>query len=94
MIAKIENNIVVQVIEGSVEWATENLGGTWIDCESQACGIGYVYNSNTNNFTPPQPYESWTLENNVWKAPFPYPNNNLFYDWNEDKQTWVQINFK
>jgi hypothetical protein len=36
-----ENNIVQQVIVGTAEWATDNLGGTWVDCDP--CGPGWVY---------------------------------------------------
>lgn len=36
-----ENNVVIQVIVGTAEWATTNLGGVWVDCG--VCGPGWVY---------------------------------------------------
>jgi hypothetical protein len=89
--AKIENNIVVQVIEGSHQWANEKLGGTWVDINGFNIGLGYTYNSNSNTFTPPKPYPSWTLIDNVWVAPKPYPNDGKYYDWDEESQSWVKI---
>jgi len=92
--AQIENNIVVQIIVGSSDWANDKIGGTWIDISELSIGLGFTYKKDSNTFTAPQPYPSWTLIDNVWKAPLPYPNDNKFYDWNEENQTWVQIELK
>lgn len=35
------DNIVLRVIVGTAAWATEMLGGVWVDCEP--CGPGWVW---------------------------------------------------
>ena len=50
-------------------------------------GIGWTYDQQANQFVAPQPYASWTLnENNDWQSPKPKPDG--AYYWNEDTQTW------
>ena len=51
-------------------------------------GIGWTYDEQANQFVAPQPYESWTLdENNDWQPPTPKPEGD--YYWNEATQTWL-----
>ena len=56
-------------------------------------GIGYSYNESLDSFIPPQPFASWTLDENIcqWKAPVDYPNDEKFYTWNEESKSWVVI---
>ena len=56
-------------------------------------GIGYSYNEILDSFIPPQPFASWTLDENIcqWKAPVDYPNDDKFYTWNEESKSWVVI---
>ena len=56
-------------------------------------GIGYTYNETLDAFISPQPFPSWTLEENTcqWKAPVDYPNDDKFYTWNEESNSWVVI---
>lgn len=60
-------------------------------------GVGYKYDSTRDAFIPPRPFDSWTLNETtcIWEAPVDYPtttedsdNNPIFYEWNEDNQTW------
>lgn len=40
----------------------------------------------------PQPYPSWTLdENNVWQPPIPVPDYTNDYLWDEQNQQWVLV---
>lgn len=56
----------------------------------QYAGIGFTYDEIRDEFVAPQPYPSWTLnENNDWQPPTPKPDGN--YYWNEDTQTWLQF---
>ena len=57
-------------------------------------GIGYSYDQTRDAFIPPQPYPSWTLNETtcLWDAPVAHPNDGNQYQWNEDTQTWDQIN--
>ena len=56
-------------------------------------GIGYTYDSTHDAFIPPQPYSSWTLneETCLWESPTPYPNDGKIYSWDEDTLSWVEI---
>ncbi len=43
-------------------------------------------------FIDPQPYTSWTLdENDVWQPPEPYPDDGSVYEWDEDTTSWVEV---
>ena len=60
-------------------------------------GVGMIYKSDIDKFIPPQPYMSWSLdENGVWQAPITPPtilldSNNRFYNlvWDEPNQKWI-----
>jgi len=53
-------------------------------------GLGYTYDKTKDAFIPPQPYPSWTLneETCLWDSPVPYPEDGQIYNWNEETQTW------
>lgn len=54
----------------------------------QFCGKGFTYDHVRDEFVAPQPYPSWTLdENNDWRPPTPKPDGQ--YYWDEDTQTWL-----
>jgi hypothetical protein len=57
-------------------------------------GVGYTYDSERDAFIPPKPYESWSLDEQscLWKPPVPRPDNNSFYGWNEENQSWEEVN--
>jgi len=104
--AKINNdNIVITVLvtndafpnEG-YDWLIENLGGVWIQTSLNGAirknfaAVGYTYDSKLDAFISPQPYGSWTLdENTEWQAPTPYPEDEKNYRWNESTLSWVEI---
>lgn len=54
-------------------------------------GIGYTYNPIRDAFIPPQPYQSWVLDEATcqWQAPVPYPTDGQRYSWDEATQAWV-----
>ena len=53
-------------------------------------GIGYTYSEELDAFIPPQPYDSWSLNEDScqWECPVEYPNDGLDYKWNEDLLDW------
>ena len=56
-------------------------------------GIGYTYREDIDVFVPPQPFPSWTLNTNInWEPPVAMPINEKIYAWNEETQTWVEVN--
>jgi hypothetical protein len=56
-------------------------------------GIGYTYDRTRDAFVPPQPYASWTLneETCLWDAPTPYPTDGKAYTWDEPTTTWKEL---
>lgn len=118
--AKIENNIVTQVIVISNDVCgeptlvfpnTENAGqafianilkldGEWKQTSYNGnyrgvyAGIGWTYDPVKDVFIEPQPYPSWTLdENNNWQPPTPNPmdGTNGYWNWNEETTSWVKV---
>lgn len=51
-------------------------------------GVGYTYKDGV--FTPPQPYPSWVLINNIWESPVPKPTDNKWYVWDEPTLSWKE----
>lgn len=106
--AEINNdNKVIRVLVGDnndpngdegYQWLVDNLGGTWIQTSynnnfrKQYAGIGYTYDPDNDVFIAPQPYASWSLDNEFnWQAPTPMPTEGMWY-WNEAEQVWVDAN--
>lgn len=56
----------------------------------QYAGIGYSYDPVADIFIAPQPFASWSLDNNFdWQAPVPKPNGD--YVWDESILSWIEI---
>ena len=57
-------------------------------------GIGYKYDASRDAFIPPQPFPSWTLNEDtcLWDAPVAYPTDGERYQWDEETTSWVLIN--
>jgi hypothetical protein len=95
-VAKLENNIVLEVIVAdSVEWCIETFGGEWVrtyynTTGKNFAGVGYIYYLDKDNFSSPQPYPSWTLDADChWQPPTPYPNDGCLWTWDEETLTWI-----
>lgn len=56
-------------------------------------GIGYTYDRERDAFIPPQPFASWTLNEDtcLWDAPTPYPDDGKVYRWDEETTSWVEV---
>ena len=102
-----ENNIVLRVLVGNNSEPDEgeafmnSLGGTWVKTSYNAAtngfrknyaGIGYSYDPVNDWFHAPQPFPSWTLDENAqWQAPVDYPTDGLMYQWDEETTDWKAI---
>lgn len=55
-------------------------------------GAGYTYDEARDAFIPPQPYPSWTLNEQscVWDAPKPFPSEEGVWYWDEQAGDWMQ----
>lgn len=82
---------------GSATWVQTSYNRSF---RKNYAGIGYTYDSTRDAFIPPKPYDSWILNETtcLWDCPVDYPTttedsdgNPIFYEWNEDNQTWDLI---
>lgn len=67
------------------------LGG--VPLRKNFAGIGYTYDFERDAFIPPQPFASWTLNEDtcLWEAPAPLPTDGANYYWDEDALNWIEI---
>jgi hypothetical protein len=85
--------------ELGIKFCSNLLGGTWKqtsyngNIRKNYAGINYTYDETLDAFIPPQPFASWTLDEEVcqWKAPVDYPTDNKFYSWDEETTSWVEV---
>ena len=56
-------------------------------------GIGYTYDAAKDAFIPPQPFNSWTLNEDtcLWDSPVAYPKDGKLYKWNEEILNWEEV---
>lgn len=73
-------------------------GGNWKQTSyngsirKRYAGVGCTYNSVRDAFIPPQPYPSWTLDDDAnWQPPVAMPTDGGRYSWNETTQTWDAV---
>ena len=61
--------------------------------------VGGTYDRDRDVFIPPQPYPSWTLNEDTlyWESPVPIPDEattsgegDYKWDWDEETQQWIQ----
>jgi len=78
-------------------------GGKWVQTSysgkirKRYAAIDYVYDENLDAFIPPKPFNSWTLNTEIynWVSPIPIPSDfNILtkpYLWNEETLSWDPI---
>lgn len=74
------------------------LGGTWKQTSynnnfrKRYAGIGYTFREDLDAFIAPQPFPSWTLNEETadWEAPVPRPAEGM-WTWNESTQQWDEV---
>ena len=75
---------------GGSNWVQTSYNG---NIRKQFAGIGYTYDDTNDVFISPQPYPSWILDDNFdWQAPIPMPEDDNLYTWNEETQSWDELN--
>lgn len=101
--AKIENNVVTAVIvtmdedqDTFAERMLQETGEIYVqtsynnNIRKQYAGVGFVYDPIADVFIAPQPYPSWTLDNNFdWQPPVPKPDG--LYRWDESTLSWIDL---
>ncbi len=58
-------------------------------------GIGYRYDEELDAFIAPQPFASWSLDQETaqWVSPIPYPTDGIIYKWDEEAGDWTPAQF-
>ena len=58
----------------------------------QFAGVGFTYDKSKDIFISPQPYLSWTLDDNDdWQPPTAMPDDGKEYTWDEENKDWKEI---
>lgn len=91
--AVLEDGLVInRLVAESLELAELASGKTCVEyTDLQIVDNGFSYDG--NNFTPPQPYASWTLSDDlIWVSPVACPAiAGKSYVWNEATTSWDEI---
>ena len=106
--AEVIDGVVERVIVADTkEWCETNLGGTWVQTSYNThggihtlggtplhknyAGIGFTFDG--VGFAAPQPYASWSLndETYLWESPTPVPTDGKIYNWNEEDLAWEEV---
>ena len=88
----------VEVESKGKEFLTNLFGGNWIqtsinnNIRKQYASVGYTYDTVNDVFIAPQPFASWSLDENFdWQAPTSMPIEGEWY-WDEDSLSWIEAN--
>ena len=79
-----------------IDFCVVHYGGTWIQTSYNGnfrknyAGVGFIYDPIRDAFYLPQPYPSWTLDENAkWQPPVPMPEGAVLYQWDEATLSWI-----
>ncbi len=93
-----DSNGVEQGVNG-IDFLTKLTGwALWVQTSYNAnfrknyAGKGYIYDQARDAFIPPQPFNSWLLNEDTcrWDAPTPYPDDDKRYSWDEETTSWKE----
>lgn len=86
---------VVRVDAGTLNAQRDRYPGLWVETTPDGtlrgmfAGPGYHYDSTLDRFYPPQPFPSWTLDEQLeWTPPTPRPEQGD-WRWDEPSTSWV-----
>lgn len=86
----------VEVESKGIQFCTNLLGGTWVQTSynnrirKQYAGIGFTYDADADVFVAPQPFPSWSLDDNHdWQPPTPKPEG--LFIWDEASLSWIEV---
>ena len=96
------NELLVDGVETEskgAQFCHDLLGGEWVqtsyngNIRKQYAGIGYTYDEVNDVFLCPQPYGSWTLDDNFdWQPPTPMPVvEGKQFAWFEPNRVWIEL---
>ena len=96
------DGIVIRVIVAEQDFINSGAVGdsfNWIQTSYNSnfrknyAGSGDTYDKVRDAFIAPQPFDSWSLNEDTcrWDAPTPYPDDGKVYEWNEDTTSWDEV---
>ena len=97
----VDENVIQEGVGGSTEaWETFYSQATSYNIKrtsynnkirKQYAGIGFTYDPVADVFITPQPYPSWSLDNNFdWQPPTSKPIEGRWY-WDELTLSWIEL---
>jgi hypothetical protein len=101
--AKIDsNNTVIDIVVAEQDFINSGLVGDsflWVQTSynnnfrKNYAGIGFTYDTARDAFIAPQPYPSWTLNEDTcqYDSPVPYPTDDKKYEWDEATTNWKEV---
>ena len=83
-------SFLIQWSKGYPYWKQTSYNGKF---RKHFASTGYIYNDKLDAFIPPQPFKSWSLneETCLWEPPVVMPTEGGPYQWNEDILNWEKI---
>ena len=103
----VDGTVTRVIVADTKEWCEANLGGTWVQTSYNTQGnvhtlggtplhknyAGTGYSWDGTGFAAPQPFNSWTLNQDtyLWEAPVAKPEDDKFYNWDESTLSWKEI---
>ena len=82
--ARIVDGVVTQVIVGSAAWASDRLGGVWLDSRTK---VGVGWEQYEGGLRPPAPFPSWSWDGTGWQPPVEQTDPDTI--WDEASLSWV-----
>lgn len=81
------------------EFCRNLLGGTWVQTSYNGtfrknyASAGFTYDSTRDAFIPPQPFQSWALNEDTcqWEPPAAMPTDGNVYQWDEQTVSWKEV---
>jgi hypothetical protein len=76
---------------GGVHYGPDGQPDGGVAVRKNFAGIGYIYNSELDEFYPPRPYDTWILDSvtGTWQPPIAYPEDGNLYQWNPVTNDWA-----
>lgn len=90
-----KDNLVKRVLivaeQRDKKWLSDTFGGSWVKVDGDNPGIGWTWDAKKSAFIPPQPFDSWVLNEEAlkWEAPSPRPEGDFY--WDEETTSWVEL---
>lgn len=84
-------NFLIAWSGGYTRWKQTSYNGNF---RKNYAGAGYLYDEARDAFIPPQPFPSWTLNEDTcrWEAPVQPPaDSSRYYVWREEQGLWEEV---